>query len=1461
LRPHPIQLKWRFLEILILVVIVSLGALFVRQIGARLDQRMEELKTEVIHMLEIRIGRRISYHSISPSVFGYLGIRELVVYSQDHPDEVLLRISRVKIHYDLFRFLSTRAAILAVSEIQIANSHFDIDYDRDRELLEFFNSLRTSGTTVTRTLFPPLRRGEVVQEEAYPQIDISGTNISLRYSYRDWEVEVSDLFFTIMNEEDLYEIGVRGFIEARHERKESPIPAWLSSRVKVTGTLDRFFTWSDLALKIYNLSTDTVDLQRQTLQVSYDSESLEVTKIQDRAPLDVQVAYDTASKDLSFQFITEGFRPSDLFRLTGPLEHFNPYLSSSVSSTGSVDINLQELSLRYAADLEVELPEEVLPFDVSVVSRLSGNDEIVYFSPLSLASTQGRVEFAGNVLLGDFLPSGLLRFDDFDPFLGANLNGRLKVQRGARGVSVESSSLNLGDTGFEHFSLSLAPEAKSIGFVVAADLGGEPEQGSLAASGEFGWESGFTLSSEAELKSMPLETLHGLLVPQSRASPRLEGRLRRYSVSMTAGVATDFSDFRLSTEQFEIVETEKPGNFLRLSATMNRDSAELSELLVQWQDYSLRGEAGIQRTEETMELSSLLWIEDVPYQLEVDFVPRSSVRFSGSYGLKGYYRFEQTMTPVLRSTRMAQRWGNPFRLHTENLPIPLKKGTLFASLDVAGLMDAGGSLYTNPSIVRLRNIPFPNVQKNPVEAGFELTDDKISFDRIVYQDEFSQLSGGASAELQDLFPLKAIGSLRLQSPDGQETYSAEAGVDEKRIEGQVEFARAPIERVGIQAVNGDISGSIAVDGTLPSPDLSILLALNEGRVNLDPLRLSLSAEYSEDSVELGSLDASFLNHRIEGAAGRLDIDTGEFLFQSRYRSEYFEQIVTLDIDLRGNIGGLPWPLTLERVLENNIDGLLSFSEITVDSLPRPAWSVKLEGTQGMLSFRGGPGESISGTVGRDGSFGLNLSAPLPVQGRGAGRIEGNQLDANFLVTDLDMRMINTMTPKTDVFTFTTGGARGSLRIFGPINDPDWVGYLDVFDAEMEFAPSPDVVKPISGRLTFDGKSFTLPRITTYCGDTKIEGEGFFYIDHWVPEGLELIFYVEEQPGVHIAYPFDPIYVDGYATGAVRVRSDPTITKLDGKVRANSCRIALLRQEAEQPASSGRPAVPMFVEMDISTGRSVEFFWPAMNFPIVRTFAKQGEEVALYINDDTGEFFMEGEVEIRGGEVFYFDRSFYLKQGSITFADRIDEFDPWIYALAEIRERDLNNEEIKIYLEANNKLSLFSPRFYSEPSRPDVEILNLIGGTILNRFEQTDFGTAAVMLTGDIIGQFGILTPFERAVREVLNLDLFTIRTQFLQNVLIGKIRGENLVENSFNPLDNTTLTLGKYLGTDLFLEALVRFQNVDELGTSSNIRTEGELNLEWVTPFFLLEWTFTPTHPENLFLSDNSIGLSWKYSY
>ena len=84
-------------------------------------------------------------------------------------------------------------------------------------------------------------------------------------------------------------------------------------------------------------------------------------------------------------------------------------------------------------------------------------------------------------------------------------------------------------------------------------------------------------------------------------------------------------------------------------------------------------------------------------------------------------------------------------------------------------------------------------------------------------------------------------------------------------------------------------------------------------------------------------------------------------------------------------------------------------------------------------------------------------------------------------------------------------------------------------------------------------------------------------------------------------------------------------------------------------------------------------------------------------------------------------------------------------------------------------------------------------------------------------------------------------------------------------LDNTTLFLGKYLGTDLFLELLVQLRASDPVAAPTQsltgITVGSEFALEWQTPFFMLEWTFFPTDPSSLFLRDNTISFSWEYSY
>jgi hypothetical protein len=297
-----------------------------------------------------------------------------------------------------------------------------------------------------------------------------------------------------------------------------------------------------------------------------------------------------------------------------------------------------------------------------------------------------------------------------------------------------------------------------------------------------------------------------------------------------------------------------------------------------------------------------------------------------------------------------------------------------------------------------------------------------------------------------------------------------------------------------------------------------------------------------------------------------------------------------------------------------------------------------------------------------------------------------------------------------------------------------------------------------------------------------------------------------------------------------------------------------------------------VNLTLNTGRGVEFLWPSNNFPVLRGFAATGEEISLYYSDAGAESFrLQGNVGIQGGQLFNFERSFYLREGEIAFDESGEEFDPRVSVRAEIREVS-NEGPVEIYLIAENSpLSNFSPRFESDPPLTDVEILAILGGNIFAGGDTDVLELSnALLLTSDIAFQFGIMRGIESTIREALNLDLFSVRSSLFQNLVRGVIDEpadplDNVSPSLGQYLDNTTVFVGRYLGTDLFLEALVQLRSSNpfesNLGALGGLEVESEISLDFETPLFLLEWNFFPRNPEDLFVTDNSFTFSWEFSY
>ena len=1442
MRSSPSRGLRRFAEILLLAGFIAAAAVGVYQANLLLSRKMELLKVRAIAAIENRLGHEINYRSIAPSVLGFLAVRDLTVFSVEDPERPLLRISRVKIHYNLLRLLSTRDPLQSLSEVQIANSAFEVDRERDRELLEFAERLGT---------------GEGGGE--LPRLRLTGNNISLRYREPGWSAYLRDLFFSIESVQDHYRLSVRGSLE--YHRGQTASPA-LSTRVRITGKVDRSLGWSDLAVRVLTLSTPAISLRRQTFQLTYSGQELKVNKIQDRAPLDVQLVYDRQSRNLAASFRMEKLHPADLVALRGPLERYNQWLGSALTASGTFSYNLADGTLRYRADAELLPAEDLVPVDLYLVSHLRGTERDLYLEPLVVHTPQGTLEFTGDLRFSDFLPSGLLRLTELRTPYTPAVSASLEITREPGRVTVRGGRLELGEVSLTAFSLAVSPQRGEFPFQLSAAL--PAEQGGIQATGTLSLAPRPALRLETRARALPLDTLLYLAAPGAAHGGPLGIRLASLSGTFDLSLATDFRTFSLSAGDVRLYQRSTPSNFASFAMLATEGELELRGLRAQWNGYELSGKAAARRAGGGTEFSSELEFQKTPYWLRGTYTADRQLRLEGNYGLSAVVAFGKEADPDLIPAGARSLRGTAFSLQAQRLPVPLKKGTVLLSSRIEGLL-AGGQLYARSPLTRVEDFPFLAVKSNSLQMGFSLANGLLTLDSIQYQDNYSALSGQGSLKVAGWS--SAEGWIRLQDREGAERYSLTVRPGQDGPALKLDFSRTPLERAGELAVRGDLSGSLSFQGSLREPELAARLQLADGRLNADPLAMEIAATYRGHRLDVENLTLTLLRHRLTEGRGHWDLALGEFAFNSRYAAELLGKPTRLAVELAGTTaptarlaGGSAANPGAPAFLQRDLDALLRLTDIQVERRDYPDWLINLQARGGELRVDGGPQSAIHARLSKSGQFSLGLEAPLPVQGEISGRLVGDRIEARFDVAALDMRVLSAiLAPSTHIIEFTEGTGAGTLRIAGMLTDPDWFGTIQVRDAAMRFQLSPEPIKPINGRLEFNEKTFILPRVASQAGRALVEAEGIFTLDHWIPRAFELSFHVPQYPGAHLKATFPPVALDGYATGTVRVRGDPLDTRVEGIITANLCRIALVRQEAAVPSSHRGAALS--VDLKIDVGRSVEFFWPAQTFPVVHTYAKPGERLEVVLDGETGAVSLSGDVEIRGGEIFYFDRSFYLKRGSIRFDAGLGEVDPWINALAEIRERDQNDQEITIYLETNNKLSQFSPRFYSEPVLADVDLMGLIGGNIVDRFQESSFGVSAVMLTSDIVGQFGILSPFERSVRRLLNLDLFSIRTQFLQNILVGKIMGEQAGLASFNPLDNTTLSLGKYLGTDLFVQALVRFQATDAAGSTYNIQTEGELNLEWTTPFFLLEWTFAPKHPENLYLSDNSIGLSWKFSY
>lgn len=285
-----------------------------------------------------------------------------------------------------------------------------------------------------------------------------------------------------------------------------------------------------------------------------------------------------------------------------------------------------------------------------------------------------------------------------------------------------------------------------------------------------------------------------------------------------------------------------------------------------------------------------------------------------------------------------------------------------------------------------------------------------------------------------------------------------------------------------------------------------------------------------------------------------------------------------------------------------------------------------------------------------------------------------------------------------------------------------------------------------------------------------------------------------------------------------------------------------------------------VDMTINFERNNRIIYPAQADPIISITLDEDSTVTFVKKGSS--YSVQGDVDIRGGEIFYFQKYFYITEGNISFPDP-SKLDPKINLRATLRDYDSDSNRVEVYLVMkDNTFGNINPTLESSPAKDLNEIMEILGQSILpsSTYGTVSVGSVTQLVTEgiDILGRLGIVTTsnpisgMNQSLKEVFGVDSFSLHSNIVNNILSDTI-SSSLTDNysTYSPmaryLDGTTLNIGKYLSSNFYLQGMIHLsanKNSNDKYTfiADDLVLDTEFSLEWMNPAFKITFMTSPSY-------------------
>jgi translocation and assembly module TamB len=1481
-----------YIKILFFLILIGFSSLALKPVHKALNGAVASIRTDFVEKLEAFTGMEVRYSSIRPAFFNSFDIRNLRFYKGENE---LLTVSRARFYFSLFELLFDKK--LAIHTIQIDRPEFRIDLVKDKDIIERLKSLSnsSSGTFQQIKTFMPdkadykIRHFNIFVSSGETMVQLENMNMDFRMNENiinletisGIEVNLAGFFdrTIIINAN----IGIKGeyFTKTEEIRANISLSSLAFSEKNQKKKPESFFRLASVGESDTHL---LFKMNPVNIDFAFKDKIASLLSSGENQPLGYFIRYNTETKSILSEINFNNFFAGSLLNFSNYWKNVSYFLSTAI--TGNILLKYENGGqLYYSVNLQSgnparswqEKPHLVNSFltDSFLVNIYGDRDYIVVndFCLNSSANTakngffNGIINFKGGIGITPFRPSGTLSVDHLSFTGNESVNGVFNITSRGSDLKITSEKILIGSFSLKKFNTYLSISDRDIGIAVSSVC---EDNGAIYLDAVMN-KNPARIEASLALASFSINNIVEAFQPFTNFVniPENLRPLRNTFVDAEIFFSSDFNNVAYSVPDLTITRGKTVFGNISLSGTNQHFSLNNGVFYLGKNELTLSADAAFPN-EKVLDFSVNANYLDVSWNIEGHILDKNTLIISDPNGLHVYGSVSNT------GAVSGYIEGVNFPVPTSASPIYMNFYSAlryysadFWSLDVSHFGFQG--LYTKNGEVNL------NISGIADQDG-------AGFKNIFYDDNKGSLAGSANFKWNhDFSYLQFFANLT----DGYETgelYKLEGVLKDNHlsINGSVSSARIDrfIQGNGIMLASADAQLSWnSIDSFTAHANLASF------SVSQQDIHGSGEMFFTNNTLMLYGLKINYKDINVVFPVFNINPAEGIAKINAEISGTNRQKTVEGIIDIDAGFNKINSWINIGEITDS-FNGTLNINNIQYGDLYQDNIAFHITGNENVISVSGGIQDMLKLETDNTGNFFLSLSAPFPVRGSFAGIFNKGYFDAYTSDFYIDIASLwDIVRDANDSFNLAGGYITGKMNLRGPVWNPEFYGSGTgtSFNIQVPEYVSDDI-KPLPFHITAEGYEMAFGPVATSVGRGGGNVSGWFRFEYWIPRNIGLDITVPRKTPIPYDINIVGFIANGDASGKLELylNSNDRMLEIKGdlfmdktEMGVNAEQITAAKNDSEDTSAKKFYTV---VDISITTGPMVEFFWPNKLRPLLRVNPEMGTIFLVKSDSQSGQYSLVSDINVRRGELNYLDRNFHIMQGSLVFRESETQFNPRLSARAEIRDRSNSGPVTISMIIENQPLLDFTPRFESTPSLSQLEINSILGHNLGNTqgYESID-RTQRLLLTSstdlmaqfvsgsDALSQMIFMRRIERTLRNFLSLDMLSIRTKFIQNAVISGTSGFGQLNGSTNRfgnfLDNTTVFIGKYVGNDMFVQGTLTMKYDENKRSFGGLKFEPDIGIDLQSPFFGIRWSFFPNHPENWWVDDNSITLTWRKSF